>query len=183
MCNNDPYLQCPIFETKSFLLRFVEEKDAQPLLKCYGDLKAVQFMNADNCINNFYYPTLSEMHQAIEFWIKSYKTRWFIRFSILDKKSSEIIGTIEIFGGGIGVLRIDVTPEYEKAEFLKELYQLAEKEFFILLDNVSIVTKAIFEASERRKALIDCGWNYIDQFRVYHDYYEIKNHSVVGGGC
>lgn len=37
------------------------------------------------------------MEQAIDFWFKSYKTKWFVRWSIVDKKLLKVIGTIEIF--------------------------------------------------------------------------------------
>jgi hypothetical protein len=90
----------------------------------------------------------------------------------LNKTTREAIGTIEIFGGGCGVLRVDLMAQYEKEDYLKELYRLAENEFFLLLGNEKIVTKAIADARERRKALVECGWDYIDQYRTYDGYYE-----------
>lgn len=37
------------------------------------------------------------MKQAIDFWLESYKTKWFVRWVIVDKVLSKVIGTIELF--------------------------------------------------------------------------------------
>lgn len=174
----DPYITCPSYETESFILRLIDQKDTEQLLRCYSDKSAVQLMNADNCNNDFYYPTPEQMQEAVDFWIFSYQSRYFIRLTIVDKASMEAVGTIEIFGGGIGVYRVDLIPRYEKADYLKELYRLAEKEFFHMLQNERIVTKAVDDAKERRHALTECGWNYIDQFRTYPGYYEKLSESM-----
>lgn len=168
----DPYITCPEYETENFYLRLIDSKDTAELFRCYSDAEAVRRMNADNCINDFYYPTMEQMQRAVDFWNFSYESRYFIRFTILDKATREAIGTIEIFGGGCGVLRLDLMTRYETIDYLKELYRLAEKEFFRLLGNEKMVTKAIADAGERRRALEECGWNFIDLFRTYHGYYE-----------
>jgi len=176
MTKSDPYVRCPEFETERFRLRLIKKEDTEQLFEVYRDKDAVLLMNSDHCNDDFYYPTLELMEKAVDFWIYSYQSRWFIRLSIVDKLKFTVIGTIEIFGGGCGVLRIDIAKDYEKLEFLKQLYQLAAKEFFLMVGNERMVTKAITEASERRKALVECGWNSIDQFRQYQDYYELNLH-------
>lgn len=168
----DPYIECPFYETDHFLLRLIQKDDTEQLLRCYSNKDAVQFMNADNCTNDFYYPTMESMQQAVDFWIYSYQERWFIRFTIIDKSLEEAIGTVEMFRGDCGVLRVDVSSEYEKADYLSEIYRLAVKEFFQLFDTTKMVTKAVPEAVERRKALEILGWSYIDVFRIYNSYYE-----------
>lgn len=170
----DPYITCPVYETKDFILRLVRKEDATQLLECYSDQQAVAIMDADNCLNDFYYPTIESMQKAIDFWIMSYENRYFIRFSILEKATEKVLGTIEIFGGGVGVLRIDIASEYEKEDYLTQLFALAEKEFYRLMKNYSMVTKAIPIAIERRKSLMKCNWEFIDQFRVYNNFYEKK---------
>ena len=45
----DVYSKCPTFEDDRYLLRFVEEKDADDLLKVYTDKNALSFFNSDNC--------------------------------------------------------------------------------------------------------------------------------------
>ena len=168
----DPYELCPILKTESFLLRLVNEKDAKDLLLCYGDKEAVKYMNADNCDDDFYYPTLERMEQAIRYWLNFYKQSAFIRFAIIDRKTNHSVGTVEIFGGDCGVLRIDLRKEYEKEQYLTELYKIAEDTFFSMLPLKRMVTKAIKEAAERRTSMDKLGWNFIDQFRTYADYYE-----------
>ena len=50
VCSN-----CPAFEDGKYLLRFVEEHDADDLLEVYSDKNALPFFNSDNCDgDNFY---------------------------------------------------------------------------------------------------------------------------------
>ena len=70
------------------------------------------------------------------------------------------------------MLRIDLRKEYEKEQYLTELYKIAEDTFFSMLPLKRMVTKAIKEAAERRTSMDKLGWNFIDQFRTYADYYE-----------
>lgn len=37
------------------------------------------------------------MRQAIKFWLSSYSSKWFVRWTIIDKEKHEAIGTIEVF--------------------------------------------------------------------------------------
>ena len=51
------YERCPQIENEKYLLRFVEKKDADDLLKVYSDKNTLPFFNSDNCDgDNFYYP-------------------------------------------------------------------------------------------------------------------------------
>ena len=61
------------FENAAYLLRPVEEGDAADLLEVYGDKNALPFFNSDNCDgDNFYYPPLERVAEAIRFWQWSY---------------------------------------------------------------------------------------------------------------
>ena len=42
----DVYSNCPAFEDDKYLLRFVEEKDADDLLEVYSDKNALPFFTA-----------------------------------------------------------------------------------------------------------------------------------------
>lgn len=80
------YKSCPEFENHRFLLRLVQMNDADDLLKVYSDKNALPFFNSDNCDgDNFYYPTKERMTEAIRFWLQSYETGWFVRWTIIDK--------------------------------------------------------------------------------------------------
>ena len=82
----DVYECCPAFENEKYILRFVKEEDVDDLLKVYSDKNALPFFNSDNCHgDNFYYPDKTKMKAAIRFWLQSYDTKWFVRWTIIDK--------------------------------------------------------------------------------------------------
>ncbi len=88
------YEEVPVFENEKYLLHFVKIDDANDLLEVYSDKNALPFFNSDNCHgDNFYYPTLERMQEAIHFWLDSYKNKWFVRWSIIEKKNNKAIGT------------------------------------------------------------------------------------------
>ncbi len=162
----NPYESCPVYETGSFILRFVEMSDAGDLLFCYSDLKSVKFMNADRCTSNFYYKTFDEMKSCISMWIDEYKNKGFVRFSIIDKSINKAVGTIEMFGCNDvkdssqdwGILRIDLASQYEKTDLISELLEIATNNFYDVFNVKNIITKAIAEAVERRDALRRYGF-------------------------
>lgn len=154
----DPYVKCPIYESQSFLLRLVSMEDAPDLLKCYRNPDARMFFNADNCTSDFCYSTLEEMRGCIEYWLTEYTTQTYVRFGIVDKKIGKVVGTVEIFGGSHGVLRIDILPEYENEEKLSEIINIADS-FFNDFRCEKIVTKAIPEAVNRITALARNGYH------------------------
>ena len=170
----NPYEKCAVVETESFTIRLIEEGDAKDLFRCYHDKDAVAFMNDDNCDFGFYSESEERMAETIGYWIDFYKKGYFIRFSIVDRKSGAIIGTIEGFSGEIGVLRIDILSTYETASSILQILEFASKNFNAYFGNDTLVTKAIPSAIERRKVLEESGWKFIDKFRDYSDYYQIK---------
>ena len=88
------YEECPVFENEHWLLRFVEKSDSEALLKVYGDKNALPFFNSDNCDgDNFYYHTKELMDKAMDFWLYSYREKWFVRWAIIDKASGKAIQT------------------------------------------------------------------------------------------
>ena len=170
----NPYAECPSFATKSFTIRLVREDDSESLFTCYHDTSAVEFMNDDNCDFGFYTDSQQTMSETIGYWLDFYKKQCFIRFSIVDNATGEAVGTIEGFGGETGVLRVDIARAYEKTPYLSEILVFAEDNFNELFGNEYLVTKAVSKAGERRQALINHEWEYIDTFRGYQDYYQIK---------
>src|SRR5574344_1359742 len=119
----DVYEQCPVLENDSFIVRLIDEKDANDLWSVYSDKFALPFFNSDNCNgSNFYCAKKEYIMSAIKFWLQEYhENRGFVRFSIIDKKADRAIGTIEMyhrkssdFYNDCGLLRIDVRSDYEK---------------------------------------------------------------------
>lgn len=113
---SDVYKNCPAFENDRFLLRFSQLNDASDLVSVYSDKNALPFFNSDNCHGDyFYYPNEERMREAIEFWLRSYSSKWFVRWTIIDKEAHKAIGSIEVFHRSanddfnhVGVLRLDL---------------------------------------------------------------------------
>jgi hypothetical protein len=157
----DPYDICPTYESQSFCIRLISIDDAEDLVKCYSNPKSQRFFNYDPLGNDDYFVgfTLKQMRDLIWGWLnKDYKTRFFVRFSIIDKLLDKAVGTIEMYPQGRrGILRIDILPEYERQINIGELLYISDNFFYDFICNI-IVSKAIPEASERTKALIENGY-------------------------
>jgi RimJ/RimL family protein N-acetyltransferase len=182
------YEKCPIFESNRYLIRYVESTDASDLLEVYSDKNALPFFNSDNCDgDNFYYPTKEKMEQTISFWQQSYKTKWFVRWSIFDKSISKAIGTIEMFHrtadddfNNVGVLRIDVRSEYEKSEALQEIMRLFIPLAYELFDCVEIISKVPIYAVERLDAVQKYGFIKSDSLLVgTNDHYAYNGYWII----
>ncbi|MGM9605190.1 MAG: GNAT family N-acetyltransferase [Faecousia sp.] len=151
-------------ENARFLLRFVIKEDAGDLLAVYSDKNALPFFNSDNCHgDNFYYPTLERMNQAIDFWRFSYEKGFFVRWSIVDKTIGKAIGTVELFirssDDGLcgGLLRLDLRSDYEDRQSIENILALLlpmVPEYF----GSTVITKAPIYAVERIAALQALGF-------------------------
>ena len=182
----DVYSKCPVFENEKFYLRFCSSDDCKDLLKVYSDIKAVPLFNSDNCHgDDFYYQTEERMAQAIAFWTFSYKNKYFVRWSIIDKSTQEVIGTIELFRRAskdyftnCGLLRLDLRSDYENVAEIKSILLLIIEPTYQLFDCEHIATKAIKEATNRRMALSELGFTESaetligDNGDMYHSYFE-----------
>ena len=182
------YDSCPAFEDERFLLRFVKQEDADDLLKVYSDKNALPFFNSDNCDgDNFYYPDSDRMKNAIDFWMRSYQTKWFVRWTILDKNISEAIGTIEMFHriadddfNHVGVMRLDVGSNYEKSDILHDLFDLFIPSAYELFDCNEIITKVPVYAVERINAANKYGFKKSERLLIgTNDHYSYKDYWVI----
>ncbi len=169
----DIYTNCPTTHTEHFTLRLLRAEDAADLFLCYHDREAVARMNDDNCDAGFYADTPDAMAGTVNYWLKHYGWRDFVRFSIVERATGAVIGTVEGFGGVTGVLRLDIASAYEEADLLAELLTFAQQNFRAWFGNERLVIKAIPAADARRAALTQCGWRFLGEFRMYSDYYGI----------
>lgn len=184
---SDVYQICPQFENEQFLIRFLSETDCLDLLKVYSDPKAVPFFNSDNCNgDNFYYTTEERMKQAIAYWFWEYGRRGFVRWSILDKRTGEVVGTIELFRReaadyftDCGLLRLDLRSDHETTENIEEILALIVPPAFELFDCGMVATKAVPEAVERRRALEKMNFVLSDEKVVGHDGTEYTDYFVL----
>jgi len=161
------------YETEHFLLRQVTLEDAPELLKCYGDPAAVARMNDDNCVSGFLFQSLEEMEKAIRFWNKDN----YARPAVIDRQTGMPVGTLEIFGGETGVLRVDLQSAWERENVLRELYQLAARDFMRDFPMEAMATKAPPAAGARRRVLAELGFMGPESFRGYPDYYRMPAHK------
>ena len=181
------YDKCPIFENEKYYLRLISADDIKDLLTVYSDINAVPMFNSDNCNgDDFHYETKERMKEAIEFWIFSYNNKYFVRWSIIDKSTNEVIGTIELFNrnsddyfNNCGILRLDLRSDYENVSDIKSILSLIIEPAYSLFDCKLIAMKAIELATSRRIALNELGFSQSNEKLIenngveYGSYFEI----------
>lgn len=181
------YKNCPEFENDRYLLRLVNTKDTDDLLKVYSDKKAVYFFNSDNCGgDDFYYVTKERMSEAVEYWLWEYSRKGFVRWSVVDKFTDEAIGTIELFHrksndnfNKCGLLRLDLRSDYEYEAAIINILSLIIKPTYRMFNCRMIATKAIPSAKNRISALKATGFSLSDAVLVGHDGTEYKDYYVI----
>lgn len=173
----DVYEKCPVLDGKRFKLRFLKTEDAKDLLEVYSDEKAVPFFNGDNCNgDNFNYKTIERMNEAIRFWIDAYQWRYFVRWTIVDKKRDKAIGTIEVFHrdskdffNNCGLLRLDLKSEYEKEELISEIMRIIMPQTGELFNCSMVATKLMKHSKERCKAYNNLGFKKTEEKLIGED--------------
>ena len=189
----DIYESCPQIENEKYKLRLISPNDRDDLLKVYSDKAAVRFFNSDNCHgDDFYYTTPDRMEQAIKFWLCEYEKRYYVRFSIIDKNTSTVVGTIEIFNrisddyfSNCGLLRLDIASRFENQNDIKDILSLIINPIFQWFDCDKIATKAIPEAFERICALKYFGFALSNEKLIggnsaeYDNYYVLKKKQEI----
>ncbi len=179
------YVNCPIFTNETVTLRLTNEEDAKELFNCYSDEKAAPLFNSDNCNGDtFYYTRIERLKQTMDFWEFSYKTKQFVRMTIIFNKTKEKIGTIEMFNRGVapyygvvGVLRLDIMSRYENEEVLNGVLGLVIEHFYEEFGVEWIITKATDIAGKRREVLAKLKFISMDKF-IRQDYYgRIENEN------
>jgi len=182
----DVYTYCPVFTGDVITLKQTTMEDAEELLKCYSDKAAVKFFNSDNCNgDDFYYTTIERMTQAINFWDFSYKNKYFVRWTIVLNDTNKKIGTIEMFHreaddefNHYGMFRLDLQSKFEKENYIDDILEIVNENFFELFNVEYILTKAIPDAEDRIKALKKKAFSPLNKkLRVYDDYFVKKNKS------
>ncbi len=182
----NPYENCPFYEDENYLVRKLEALDASDLLSVYSDEKAVPLFNSDNCNgDDFHYMSLERMQQAVEFWLWSYTNKYFVRFSIIDKRIQKVIGTIELFHrdskdyfNRCGLLRLDLKSDYEKEKPISDILSLIVPPAYDLFDCDMVATKIPTFAGERKAAAVQNGFFATDKTlvggddgKIYTNYY------------
>ena len=157
----EPFTVCPVYATEHFKIRKLRREDSEELFACYSDPEAARFFNGDCCGDDFYYTDQKKFTQCVEYWLKRYEERDFVRWSIQDKERQMLIGTVEVCpslkyavdGKVMGILRIDLRSEYEKWEVLKELMDVLIEHIYEDFQVASIIMKIQKDAGERQKLI------------------------------
>lgn len=184
----DIYEKCEEYSSENIALRKCEKADSPDLLKVYSDKLAVPLFNCDNCYGEtFFYGTVEEMDKAVDYWNWEYERRGFVRWSVVDRKSSCVVGTIELFRrgaddyfDGVGLLRVDLRSDFEKEGFISELLKLIVSFAYEVFECDRIATKAAEFAKERISALNKCGFNLSENSLIGHDGTEYRDYFVRG---
>ena len=176
-----PYQVCPVFESNHLIYRLVQENDAQDLLACYSDPASIPLFNSDNCHNDFNFQTLEEMSKCIRYWLEEYEQQGYVRFSLVEKNSDKAVGTIEFFArkesvvglGEVGVLRLDLVSRLETEALITEIFAMVKDELYDCFGVHTVITKAIPRAEQRVVALMNSGYQKIDNSSIlpFDDYY------------
>lgn len=159
--NMDVFTVCPEYETEHFKIRKLEAGDVEGLFPCYSDPEAARYFNGDCCGDDFYYTDKEKFRECVEYWLSRYEARDFIRWSVLDKGTGFLIGTIEVCpslkyavdGRKMGILRIDLKSEYERWPVLKELMYVLICHIYEDFEVASIIMKIQKDAVERQKLI------------------------------
>lgn len=156
------YEHCPTLENDRYILRPVVRDDIDALVAVYGDKNALPFFNSDNCHgDNFYYATRERMEEALKFWDYSYENGWFVRFSVVDKVNTLVMGTVEVCmreSDKRGILRVDVRSDYELVDKLYPIFELITPKMPELIGCGEVLTKAPLYAVERIDAVKRFGY-------------------------
>lgn len=185
---NSVYVNCPEFENRRFKLRFISTEDCEDLLEVYSDKKAVPLFNSDNCNgDDFYYTTSGRMKQALDYWKFEYDRKGFVRWSIIDKTDTTVIGTIELFHReakdyftNCGLLRLDLRSDYETKDNIICILELIIDKTYSMFECNMIATKALPTAGERIEALNKLNFLPTENKLIGHDgteysYYYFKS--------
>lgn len=190
----DVYEKIPVFESENIMLRPIADSDAEDLLTVYADKNALPFFNSDNCNgDNFYYPTLERMSQAIQFWNDSYRERWFVRWAVVDRTAEKAIGTIELFHRDsnddsftdTGLLRLDLRSDWEKEQQIAQVLELIVPHACSLFHCSQVATKIPVYAVERIAAAQSLGFTDSGKpllgthdRKPYYDYWTVRREQL-----
>ena len=172
---SDVYTRCPTLTGPILTLRPIAPEDAEALLAVYGDETRTPFFNGDNCHgDNFHYPTLERMQQAVRFWLDSYAHGYFVRWAVVAAGTP--IGTVECFHrvaadayGGCALLRIDLRADMENAAVNGECLDLLLPHLEELFHANRAAIKAPPVAAERIAALTARGFTPGNAPLIGHD--------------
>nr|WP_305137089.1 GNAT family N-acetyltransferase [uncultured Schaedlerella sp.] len=161
MSERNVFEECPVYQSGRFCLRKMRMEDAEGLFQCYSNPEAAKYFNGDCCGDDFYYTEFSRFVKCMEFWESRYQEKDFVRFTIIHQSTGKIAGMAEVCpsyqysadGASMGILRLDLLPEYENREEIQELMELLLAHVYEDFHVRSVIMKAQEDAWTRRSVL------------------------------
>ena len=167
MRNEEPFFQCPEYNSEHFFIRKMKMEEA------------AKYFNGDCCNDDFYYTDYEKFLNCMEFWESRYEIHDFVRFSVVEKETGTVIGMVEVCPSQkysvddqwMGILRIDLRSQYEA--FYDEVLQVMIEHLYDDFGVSALLTKAQEEAKERRgvlkkyhfvSAMDECNISFRDYF-------------------
>lgn len=153
--------KCPEYRSEHFWLRKMDMRDAEGLFQCYSNPEVAKYFNGDCCNDDFYYTDFDQFVKCMEFWESRYQVKDFVRFTVIDTRLEKAAGMAEVCpsykysvdGHCMGILRLDLLPEYESREDIQELMELILAHIYEDFDVHSVIMKAQEHALVRRNVL------------------------------
>ena len=161
MSERNVFEECPVYQSGRFCLKKMRMEDAEGLFQCYSNPKAAKYFNGDCCGDDFYYTEFSRFVKCMEFWESRYREKDFVRFTVVHQSTGKIAGMAEVCpsykysadGSCMGILRLDLLPEYEDREEIQELMELLQAHVYEDFHVRSVIMKAQEDAWTRRSVL------------------------------
>ena len=178
-----------LIENNNYKIRLVNHKDLSYLLNIYSNHENLEYINKDDSNgDDFYCENIDILKEKFKFWKFAYKSKWFIKLSIISKKENEVIGLIELlyrksydsFNDTI-VLKLDLLLEKENKDIIKEIFELVNDKVLTNVKYNKIATKATPIMIERQNALLELGYKLSNRILIGMDdnkeykHYFIKN--------
>ena len=110
------------------------------------------------------------------FWKREYQSRYYVRWTIIDKSANCVIGTIELFNrkakdyfNNCGLLRLDLRSDYEKQDTIEDILGIIIPETRDMFACEMIATKVVSIAQERIQALEHMGFSLSEESLIGHN--------------
>ncbi|WP_373898069.1 GNAT family N-acetyltransferase [Haloimpatiens sp. FM7315] len=87
---NRVYEKFPILETKRFLLREVKREDLKNIYEIYSNIEVVKYQGMKEMC------TLNQAKKSIDFIIKGFKNKKYIKWCIAEKATEKVLGCISL---------------------------------------------------------------------------------------
>lgn len=152
---------CPKLDSEHFKYQYVTSFDVDGMVRLYSDEKTVKLCNFDNINENcFEFYDKAAVIRLVRFWQNHFRTREFLRYTVIDIKSDEPVGSLEMFRRMTDdeylyccMLRIDLLSKYEHANYIEEILSTIMEPMLLVFDCYKMATKILPRSKARKLAI------------------------------